>query len=236
MTEAGTLGRVMLIDDERVDQMMYKRILQRSGMVDDVIGFLYAKEALGYLADPSSSKVDLILLDINLPDGSGLELLREVKENTPYIPVILLTANDTDLDIVDGLERGADDYITKPFSTRELISRINAVLRRTKGDKNKAIRVDSLELDPISHRITARETPVEMGPTEYRLLEFFMTHQDRAYSRAQLLDHVWGGNVYVEDRTVDVHIRRLRKALAPHSYDHLVQTVRGTGYRFSSKI
>ena len=181
---------------------------------------------------------DLILLDWMLPGVSGIELARRLKrdEATGQIPIIMLTAKSEEDNKIQGLDAGADDYITKPFSTRELISRINAVLRRAQGDRSKSILVSGLALDPISHRITADERPVEMGPTEYRLLEFFMTHQDRAYSRAQLLDQVWGGNVYVEDRTVDVHIRRLRKALAPYKYDHLVQTVRGTGYRFSTKI
>ncbi|MCG8312233.1 MAG: phosphate regulon transcriptional regulator PhoB [Pseudomonadales bacterium] len=226
-------AKVLIVDDEEAIREMISVALELAGFAwmeaDN------AQAAHGIIVD---ERPDLVLLDWMLPGISGIELARRLKrdEGTQEIPIIMLTAKTEEDNKIQGLDAGADDYITKPFSTRELISRINAVLRRTKGDKNKAIRVDSLELDPISHRITARETPVEMGPTEYRLLEFFMTHQDRAYSRAQLLDHVWGGNVYVEDRTVDVHIRRLRKALAPHSYDHLVQTVRGTGYRFSSKI
>jgi two-component system phosphate regulon response regulator PhoB len=148
----------------------------------------------------------------------------------------MLTAKSEEDNKLQGLEGGADDYITKPFSTRELIARIRAVLRRTSAaGAEKAIQVEGLCLDPVSHRISANDSPVDMGPTEYRLLEFFMSHQERAYSRTQLLDQVWGANVYVEDRTIDVHIRRLRKALEPFGFDRFIQTVRGTGYRFSTK-
>jgi two-component system phosphate regulon response regulator PhoB len=173
-----------------------------------------------------------------LPGISGIELARRLKrdEITSEIPIIMLTARSEEDNKILGLESGADDYITKPFSTRELVARINAVMRRTNVLRSDTvIEFEGLLLDPVSHRISANSAPIEMGPTEYRLLEFFMTHPERVYSRAQLLDHVWGGNVYVEDRTVDVHIRRLRKALEPHKFDFLIQTVRGTGYRFSTK-
>ena len=226
-------AKVLIVDDEEAIREMISVALE-------LAGFQWIEAENGQLAHGMvvDERPDLVLLDWMLPGVSGIELARRLKrdEATSEIPVIMLTAKSEEDNKIQGLDAGADDYITKPFSTRELISRINAVLRRTKGDQNKAILVEGLALDPISHRITADERPVEMGPTEYRLLEFFMTHQDRAYSRAQLLDQVWGGNVYVEDRTVDVHIRRLRKALAPHKYDHLVQTVRGTGYRFSTKF
>ena len=154
---------------------------------------------------------------------------------TKEIPIILLTAKVEEDNKIQGLDSGADDYITKPFSPRELVSRLKAVLRRTTplGIEGK-IEVEGLALDPVCYRVTAHEVPVDIAPTEYRLLQFFMTHQERAYSRTQLLDQVWGGNVYVEERTVDVHIRRLRKALGS-SHEHLIQTVRGTGYRFSTK-
>jgi len=180
---------------------------------------------------------DLILLDWMLPGTSGLAMARKLRndERTRAVPVIMLTAKGSEQDKVDGLEAGADDYITKPFSPRELVARLKAVLRRaTPVDSESPIEIGGLLLDPVSHRVTIDGKPAEMGPTEYRLLQFFMTHQERAYTRSQLLDQVWGGNVYVEERTVDVHIRRLRKALG-EAYENLVQTVRGTGYRFSSK-
>lgn len=225
--------KVMIVDDEEAIREMISVALE-------LAGFQWIEADNAQSAHPRivDERPNLILLDWMLPGVSGIELARRLKrdESTREIPIIMLTAKSEEDNKIQGLDAGADDYITKPFSTRELISRINAVLRRTQGDRTKAILVEGLALDPVSHRITANERPVEMGPTEYRLLEFFMTHQDRAYSRAQLLDQVWGGNVYVEDRTVDVHIRRLRKALAPYQYDHLVQTVRGTGYRFSARV
>ena len=173
-----------------------------------------------------------------LPGASGIELLRRLKrdDTTAEIPVIMVSAKTEEDNRVQGLDVGADDYISKPFAPREMLSRIKAVLRRSGlGDQEKLIEVQGLKLDPTSHRVFIDDEVVEMGPTEFRLLRFFMTHQDRAYSRSQLLDHVWGGNVYVEERTVDVHIRRLRKALegGTTDYDTLIQTVRGTGYRFS---
>ena len=226
-------AKILIVDDEEAIREMISVALELAGFQ-----WIEAENAQVAHSRIVDDRPDLILLDWMLPGISGIELARRLKrdEATSEIPVIMLTAKSEEDNKIQGLDAGADDYITKPFSTRELISRINAVLRRAKGDRTKSILVDGLALDPVSHRITADERPVEMGPTEYRLLEFFMTHQDRAYSRAQLLDQVWGGNVYVEDRTVDVHIRRLRKALAPYKYDHLVQTVRGTGYRFSTKV
>ena len=175
-----------------------------------------------------------------LPGGSGLELLRRLKRNdtTRELPVIMLTAKTAEDNIIQGLDVGADDYITKPFAPRELIARIRALLRRSSGaGANERMQVAKLILDGESRRIYLGEDPVEMGPTEFKLLEFFMSHPERAYTRSQLLDHVWGANVYVEERTVDVHIRRLRKALqtAVLDYSNLIQTVRGTGYRFSSR-
>ena len=172
-----------------------------------------------------------------LPGTSGLEFARRLKRDdlTKEMPIILLTAKGEEDNKVQGLDSGADDYITKPFSPRELVARLKAVLRRaTPLGIEEAIEVEGLVLDPACHRVTASQTLVDIGPTEYRLLQFFMTHQERAYSRTQLLDQVWGGNVYVEERTVDVHIRRLRKALGS-AHEHLIQTVRGTGYRFSTK-
>ena len=181
---------------------------------------------------------DLVLIDWMLPDMSGLELTRWMKKNetTREVPVIMLTARCEEDDKVRGLQGGADDYITKPFSPRELLARIEAVLRRTRGaSSGEILNADGLELDPDSHRVMANGEQLNLGPKEFKLLQFFMGHRERVYSRGQLLDRVWGGNVYVEERTVDVHIRRLRKALEPTNFDRFVQTVRGAGYRFSTR-
>jgi len=182
---------------------------------------------------------DLILLDWMLPGASGVELARRIKrdELTRDVPIVMLTARGEEEDKVSGLEAGADDYVTKPFSPRELIARIKAVLRRVSPeDENTRVEVNGLVLDSESHRVMAGSEPIDMGPTEFRLLEFFMTHPERVYSRTQLLDRIWGRNAYVEERTVDVHILRLRKALAVQGYDAMIQTVRGVGYRFSAKV
>jgi two-component system phosphate regulon response regulator PhoB len=178
-----------------------------------------------------------MLVDWMLPDMSGLEFTRQIKRDPELrdLPIIMLTARAEESDKVAGLEGGADDYVTKPFSPRELVARINAVLRRVDPQvEGSVITFEGLSLDPIAHRVTADRRPVTLGPTEYRMLEFFMSHPDRVYSREQLLDRIWGGNVYVEERTIDVHIRRLRKALEEFGYDRMVQTVRGAGYRFST--
>jgi two-component system, OmpR family, phosphate regulon response regulator PhoB len=202
----------------------------------NVIEASNAQDAHALIVD---EKPDLILMDWMMPGTSGIELARRLKrdEVTADIPIIMLTAKGEEDNKIQGLEVGADDYITKPFSPRELVARLKAVLRRADPKiSGQPIIVQGLCLDPASHRVTIHNNSVDMGPTEYRLLEFFLTHQERAYTRGQLLDHVWGGNVYVEERTVDVHIRRLRKALTVDGHEDLVQTVRGTGYRFSTKI
>lgn len=181
---------------------------------------------------------DLVLLDWMLPGGSGINFIKHMKREdmTRNIPVVMLTARGEEEDKVRGLEVGADDYITKPFSPKELVARLKAVIRRvTPTALEDVIDVQGLKLDPVSHRVTAEDRPLDMGPTEFKMLHFFMTHQERVYSREQLLNNVWGTNVYVEDRTVDVHIRRLRKALEDAGHDRLIQTVRGAGYRFSTK-
>jgi two-component system phosphate regulon response regulator PhoB len=189
--------------------------------------------ALEQLVEPYP---DLILLDWMFPGGSGIKLLKHLKvdEMLRQIPVVMLTARGEEEDKVRGLENGADDYVTKPFSPKELMARLKTVLRRVNPTSlDDTLEVGKLKLDPVSHRASLEDVALEMGPTEFKLLHFFMTHPERVYSREQLLNNVWGTNVYVEDRTVDVHIRRLRKALKDH--DHLVQTVRGSGYRFSTK-
>jgi two-component system, OmpR family, phosphate regulon response regulator PhoB len=225
---------ILIVDDEAPIRDMLRVALE---MAD--YRCLEAEDAQVAHSIIVDQKPDLILLDWMLPGTSGIELARRLKrdEVTAEIPIIMLTAKGEEDNKVQGLEVGADDYITKPFSPRELVARLKAVLRRTESlSPSEPIHVDGLCLDPSSHRVTIDSTPVPMGPTEYRLLAFFLTHQERVYSRNQLLDHVWGGNVYVEERTVDVHIRRLRKALTLDGHDRFIQTVRGAGYRFSNKM
>ncbi len=225
---------ILIVDDESSIRDMLRVALEMADY--QCLEAEDAQKAHTLIVD---EKPDLILLDWMLPGTSGIELARRLKrdEVTSNIPIIMLTAKGEEDNKVQGLEVGADDYITKPFSPRELVARLKAVLRRTNSQaSNEPIAVEGLMLDPISHRVTINDKPVDMGPTEYRLLEFFLTHQERVYTRGQLLDHVWGGNVYVEERTVDVHIRRLRKALSTDDHDRFVQTVRGTGYRFSTKV
>ncbi len=225
--------KILIVDDESAIRDMLRVALEMAEYQCLEAG--NAQDAHALIVD---EKPDLILLDWMMPGTSGIELARRLKrdEVTADIPIIMLTAKGEEDNKIQGLEVGADDYITKPFSPRELVARLKAVLRRADPQINgNPITVKGLCLDPASHRVTINSQPVEMGPTEYRLLEFFLTHQERAYTRSQLLDHVWGGNVYVEERTVDVHIRRLRKALTVDNHENLVQTVRGTGYRFSIK-
>ncbi|MBF0218970.1 MAG: phosphate regulon transcriptional regulator PhoB [Gammaproteobacteria bacterium] len=182
---------------------------------------------------------DLILLDWMLPGVSGIEFMQEIKQYhaTQSIPIVMLTARDAEADLLRGLEGGADDYISKPFSPRELAARIKVILRRISPHVTEAaVTVGQLQLDPATHRVLYGNNEVEIGPTEFRLLHFFMTHSEKVYSRARLLDRVWGTNAFVEERTVDVHIRRLRKALTPHQADGYIQTVWGAGYRFSINV
>ncbi len=226
--------QILVIEDERPIREMIAFGLRRAGF--EVREAEDCRSARAELAD---RRPDLLLVDWMLPDMSGLELTRQLKRDrdTRELPIILLTARAEEPDKVSGLEGGADDYVTKPFSPRELVARINAVLRRaTPQGSGDAIEFEGLRLDQASHRVLAGERPVALGPTEFRMLEFFMTHPERVYSREQLLDRVWGGNVYVEERTIDVHIRRLRKALEEFGYDRLIQTVRGAGYRFSTRL
>ncbi|MEY4454211.1 MAG: hypothetical protein RI951_805 [Pseudomonadota bacterium] len=186
----------------------------------------------------SEALPDIILLDWMLPGMSGIDFAKKLRGNalTKAIPIIMLTARSDELDKVKGLEVGADDYITKPFSPRELNARIKAVLRRKAPELTEdLLKINGLELDPVSHRVTGNNKPLEMGPTEFRLLHFFMSNPERVYSRSQLLDKVWGSQIFIEDRTVDVHIRRLRNILAQSQHENLIQTVRGSGYRLSTK-
>jgi len=225
--------RILIVEDEASIRDMVAFALRKAGMDPAMAGD--AREAQLAIAERVP---DLILLDWMLPGTSGLELARRWRKEalSLEIPIIMLTARGEELDRVNGLEAGVDDYVVKPFSTRELIARIKAVLRRSQGDDGDGmLEGGGLRIDGPAHRVFAGDDQVPIGPTEYRLLHFFMTHAERVYSRAQLLDHVWGGSVYVEERTVDVHIRRLRKTLEPWKLDDLVQTVRGSGYRFSTR-
>ncbi len=225
--------QILIVEDERPIREMIAFGLRRAGFevreAEDV------RSARSQLAD---RRPDLLLVDWMLPDMSGLELTRQLKRDreTRELPVIMLTARAEETDKISGLEGGADDYVVKPFSPRELVARINAVLRRTAmAGSGERVDYEGLVLDQTSHRVLVGERTVPLGPTEYRMLEFFMTHPERVYTREQLLDRVWGGNVYVEERTIDVHIRRLRKALEEFGYDRMIQTVRGSGYRFSTR-
>ena len=225
-----TQKKILVVEDEQPIRDMLSFNLGRAGY--DVRPAGDGHQARAAIAD---GHPDLVLMDWMLPDISGLELTRQLKRDphTREIPVIMLTARVEEDDRVAGLDGGADDYIVKPFSQRELLARIRAALRRSTVAEGEVVNVGQLKLDAASHQVTVNGAEIALGPTEYRLLEFFMHHPDRVYARAQLLDRVWGGNVYVEERTVDVHIRRLRKALTPYGYDKLIRTVRGAGYRFS---
>ncbi len=229
-----TPKHILIVEDERPIREMIAFGLKRAGF--EVREAEDSRSARSALAD---RRPDLMLIDWMLPDTSGLELTRSLKREreTRDLPIIMLTARAAEADKIAGLDGGADDYLTKPFSPRELLARVNALLRRASGqDEGEAVALGDLALDRAGHRVSSSGRPVALGPTEYRLLEFFMLHPDRVYSREQLLDRVWGGNVYVEERTIDVHIRRLRKALEGFECDQYIQTVRGAGYRFSVRV
>jgi len=226
-------AHILVVEDEKPIREMIAFGLRRGGY--EVSEAADTTKARSCIAD---KRPDLILVDWMLPDMSGLELTRLLKrdKDTKDVPIIMLTARADEQDKVTGLDSGADDYITKPFSPRELQARISAVLRRVApASAEEIIEFDHLKLDGKSHRVTVADRVVSLGPTEYKLLSFFMSHPERVYTRGQLLDRVWGGNVYVEERTVDVHIRRLRKALEEFGADQYIQTVRGSGYRFSTQ-
>jgi len=226
-----TGSKILIVEDEAAVRELLTATLLGAGYI--VLEAADATRAKGIVAEQQPS---LILVDWMLPGMSGLEFAKWLKRDQQFgeIPIIMLTARDEEDYKVLGLETGIDDYVTKPFSTRELLARIKAILRRAGSDARELIRVDGrLEMDLAQHRVLAGDQSIPIGPTEFKLLHFFMTHGERVYSRAQLLDLVWGRNVYIEERTVDVHIRRLRKVLEPYSLESLVQTVRGVGYRFS---
>ena len=225
--------RILIVEDEAPIREMLSFVMEQHGY--QAVEAKDFDTAISKIAEPYP---DMVLLDWMLPGGSGIQLAKKIKGDdfTRNIPIIMLTARGEEEDKVKGLEVGADDYITKPFSPKELMARMRAVFRRVAPTVlDEPLDFEGLKLDPVSHRISANDRSIDMGPTEFKLLHFFMTHPERVYSSEQLLDHVWGTNGYVEDRTVDVHIRRLRKALTEHGYDRLIQTVRGVGYRFSSR-
>ena len=226
--------RILVVEDEAPIREMLCFVLEQKGYET-----VEAEDYADGLAKVREPYPELIVLDWMMPGGSGIQFLKQLKQDemTRQIPVVMLTARGEEEDKVRGLEAGADDYITKPFSPKELTARLHAVMRRVSPTSvDEVSEVQGLKLDPVSHRVSAEEKALDMGPTEFKLLHFFMTHPERVYSREQLLNNVWGTNVYVEDRTVDVHIRRLRKAIEETGHDRLIQTVRGAGYRFSTRL
>ena len=231
--------KILIVDDENAIREMIKVALELAGF--ECIEAASAVKAMPLIVD---ERPDLILLDWMMPEVSGIELLRRLRrdELTKEIPIILLTAKAEEQNTVQALDSGADDYMTKPFRPQELTARIKSLLRRTEGKASKSLlTVKGLSLDPVGHIVLVNDQVVSIGPTEFKLLKFFMSHQERVYSRSQLLDQVWGANIYIEERTVDVHIRRLRKVLMSFDSDNFklgdyIQTVRGTGYRFSATL
>lgn len=225
-------ANILIVEDEHAIQTLIAANLQRAGHT-----VLIASDAETAQRLVQNALPDLVLLDWMLPGMSGVDFARKLRgdERTRQVPIIMLTARAEERDKVLGLETGADDYITKPFSPRELLARIKAVLRRRAPQATEdVVEVNALRLDPTTHRVTAEGQLINLGPTEFRLLHYFMTHPERVHTRTQLLDGVWGDHVFVEERTVDVHVRRLRSALEPSGTDGLIQTVRGTGYRLSA--
>ncbi|GAC1620808.1 MAG: phosphate response regulator transcription factor PhoB [Nevskia sp.] len=226
--------KILVIEDEASIRDMLRFALERAEFRVNI-----AQDVPNARLRIAEGRPDLILLDWMMPGVSGVEYARELKSaaTTKDIPIIMVTARAEEEDKIRGLNIGCDDYVSKPFSFPELIARIQAVMRRSMpGGEEERLAVAGLQVDAASQRVTAKGDPVRLGPTEYRLLHFFISHPERVYTREQVLDRVWGQNVYVEERTVDVHIRRLRKALQPYGYDGMIQTVRGTGYRFSEKV
>lgn len=226
-------ANILVVEDEPAIQELLTLNLSQSG--HNPIRALSVEQAQALMRE---TLPDLILLDWMLPGMSGIDFARKLKsdELTKSIPIIMLTARGEEAEKVRGLEAGADDYVTKPFSPRELNARIKAVLRRRAPQMtDDPIESNGLRLDPVTHRVTGNGTPLELGPTEFRLLHYLMSNPERVHSRSQVLDKVWGDRVFVEDRTVDVHIRRLRRALSVSGHEDLIQTVRGSGYRFSAQ-
>jgi two-component system phosphate regulon response regulator PhoB len=225
-----TIQTVMLVEDEPEIREMLSFALTRAGFT--TVGAASAEEALQLLDGPLPG---VVIIDWMLPGASGIELARRLRRDELFaeLPLIMLTARGEEADKLKGFESGIDDYITKPFSPKELIARIRALQRRSGGTVDGRLTIGDLTVDLKSHRLTVGDTPIHLGPTEFRLLTFLMQHPDRAFDRAQLLDRVWGRSVYVEERTVDVHVLRLRRALKSCQLDGLIETVRGVGYRLA---
>lgn len=226
-------SKILIVEDEAAIREMLGYTLMKEGYACQEAADVEQARAI-ILND----RPDLVLLDWMLPGVSGIDYARRLRNDsdTRDIPIIMLTAKGEEADKVRGLDTGVDDYVTKPFSTKELLARLRAVLRRYAPEGQQGIiEIGGLVLDSDTYRVTANDQIIEISPTEFKLLHFFITHPERVYSRAQLLDHVWGQNIYVEERTVDVHIRRLRKTLEPFGYDKYIQTVRSVGYRFSTR-
>tara|TARA_B110000881_G_C18590443_1_gene527609 strand:- start:933 stop:1646 length:714 start_codon:yes stop_codon:yes gene_type:complete len=226
--------QILVVEDEDSIREMLTFVLEKHGF-----NVIEAKDIDQARAKIVSPYPELILLDWMLPGGTGEAFAKSLKQNeyTRNIPIIMLTGRADEEDKVKGFDAGVDDYVTKPFSPKELIARIKAVIRRVSPTSlEEVIEFYGLKLDPVAHRVFINDINLDLGPTEFRLLHFFMTHTERVYSREQLLDNVWGTNVYVEDRTVDVHIRRLRKAISGQGHEDFIQTVRGAGYRFSGQV
>ena len=226
-------NRILVVDDEHAIREMICLALDEAGFECQDANNAHRAEEIIQQQYP-----DVILLDWMMPGISGIDFARKLRRNkdTCNIPIIMLTAKSEESDMIRGLESGVDDYLKKPFSTNELLARIHSLLRRSQTqDTNSLLSDGGLSLDTSSHRVKGGDKKIELGPIEFKLLRFFMENPERVYSREQLLNQVWGDNIYVEERTVDVHIRRLRKALEPSEHNNLIQTVRGSGYRFSSQ-
>lgn len=224
-------AHILIVEDEAGIRQLVQDALSEKGF-----SVTPARNASVARAAITDQLPDIAIVDWMMPQTSGIDLIRELRRDpiTQGLPIIMLTARATEDDTIQGLDAGADDYLTKPFSIRELVSRVNAMLRRKQGHSEvEVLQHDALELDPAAHRVTISGVDADLAQTEYRLLHFFLSNPNRVYSRAQLLDHVWGVNHFVEERTVDVHILRLRKALRKHGVDNIVDTVRGAGYRYT---
>ena len=223
-------ARILIVEDEPAIRELIAVNLRHAGHIP-----LLAADSAGARSEIDAALPDMVLLDWMLPDTSGVELARRLRADprTRELPIIMLTARADENDKLHGFDAGADDYLTKPFSPRELLARIRALLRRSSPEStDDPVEIGGLRLEPQSHRVSAAGDTLELSPTEFKLLHYFMKHPDRVLSRAKLLDNVWGDHVFIEERTVDVHIRRLRLALQPSGHDRLIVTVRGGGYRF----